>query len=304
MSARPALTPVQVQEARSLYAQGLSSVQIADRYGVAHHTAMKAIPVSDRRPPRRATEMSDAQCDELVERYQAGTDSVQGLAATFKIGRSRVKSILAAANVEIRPRGKTLRQSQKLAEKDIADDYRAGQSGRALAKKYGCTEKAIRQVLEKQEVKMRPAGSPKALSDEQRERAREMRGQGWRAADLAAHFGVTITAIRKAVRGVPVPKAVRRASATPQVPADELISGFQQGATVAELARRHHMEPKSVSAVLRDAGIQIRRGRQSVDLPVDELVERARQGATTAELAELYGVSTPTIRSRLKEAGA
>ena len=194
MARQPALTDDQIKEVRALYAQGIGSTTIAERFGVSPTTVMKAIPESE----RRSVGHRKPATRDVVKRYQGG-ESVREVAEAYGVHRRTIRAILDEAGVSRRPTGT---HPIDLPERELADAYRAGSTTRALAREYGISESTVRRALDRQGVEMRPTGYAPALSEEQKQEARTMREQGMSTAELAAHFNVSGYVMRKIVRGV------------------------------------------------------------------------------------------------------
>lgn len=83
---------------------------------------------------------------------------------------------------------------------------------------------------------------------------------------------------------------------------EQLVTEYQAGASMKELATRWSMHRTSVAARLRQAGVELRRQ----GIPADQLAEAVRMyidGSSCQRLAELYECDDETVRQALKRAG-
>ena len=82
----------------------------------------------------------------------------------------------------------------------------------------------------------------------------------------------------------------------------ELIAGYQAGATVYELGARFGIERRTVSAVLRRHGVPMRRRSLSND-QVDTAVHLYALGWSLARVGEQLGVDPTTVPNCLRRRG-
>ena len=96
------------------------------------------------------------------------------------------------------------------------------------------------------------------------------------------------------------PRSVARELRNDEI--DQLVRGYQEGATVYELADRFRIHRLTVSRHLHRAGVTMR--RQGLDeQQVDVAVQLQRQGWSTAQLGDHFGVDKRTVRSALRARG-
>jgi hypothetical protein len=95
------------------------------------------------------------------------------------------------------------------------------------------------------------------------------------------------------------PRRARRLGAD-QV--QELIAGYQAGATVYELGARFGIERRTVSAILRRRGVPMRRRSLAID-QVDTAIHLYSLGWSLARVGEHLGVDPTTILSCLRRRG-
>ncbi|MFE9461738.1 helix-turn-helix domain-containing protein [Streptomyces californicus] len=289
-----ALTDEQVKEIRALYADGVKTAVIAERYGVSRPTVLKAVPAEERRP--RGPWKPFAESGEVVEKYRGGQTIIE-LAEAYGVDTTKIRRILVDAGVERRP---AKQPPLDLPAEEIAAAYRSGETIRALAATYGVSDGPIRRVLAEQGVEMRSTGYAPALSDEQKEEARRLRGQGVSTPELAKRFSVSQGVMKDAVRGVRGPDSHQKARQSNA----EIIAAYEGGVGIQELARQNGMAWRTISKVLQDAGVALRgQGAPRKDLPEREILERAKSGEKLTDLTKAYGITDPTLRRVLREGG-
>lgn len=82
----------------------------------------------------------------------------------------------------------------------IIDEYQAGASANSLANKYGVDCQTVLRRLASRGIKSRPSPLP-TLSGSRLEEALAMRGAGLTYAEIGRHFGISRTAVSKALNG-------------------------------------------------------------------------------------------------------
>jgi hypothetical protein len=83
---------------------------------------------------------------------------------------------------------------------------------------------------------------------------------------------------------------------------EQLVYGYQEGATVYELATRFRIHRLTVSRHLHRAGVAMR-GRGLDEQEVDAAVQLHREGWSLARLGDHFGVDKRTARSALRARG-
>jgi DNA-directed RNA polymerase specialized sigma24 family protein len=82
----------------------------------------------------------------------------------------------------------------------------------------------------------------------------------------------------------------------------QLVTEYEAGASMKELAVRWGLHRTTVAAQLRQAGVRLR--RQGVPDPLlDEAIQLYGDGWSCQRLAERYGCEAETVRQTLKRAG-
>lgn len=83
---------------------------------------------------------------------------------------------------------------------------------------------------------------------------------------------------------------------------EELIAGYQSGATVYELGNRCGIERRTVSNILHRHGIPMRRRGLSPE-QVDDAIHLYKLGWSLARVGEHLGVNHTTVLNKLRERG-
>ena len=82
----------------------------------------------------------------------------------------------------------------------------------------------------------------------------------------------------------------------------ELISGYQAGATVYQLGEQFGVDRRTVSAILHRHGVPMRSRGLSPD-QIDEAAQFYREGWPLARIGKRMGVDPTTVLARLRERG-
>jgi len=197
----------------------------------------------DRDPRARGPRTVSRSVEELAGRYRAGA-SLEDLAILCGCAANKVRRILTAAGVEIRPRrGVTptteaphpappvtppQRRAGRLSDQaahdllwtgELAGHYRAGASLEDLAIEYRCSPNKIRSLLFRAGVEVRTPGRKPTTS------VRRRRGGGTTALSL---------------------------------PVEEVAARYRAGATLIELADLCACSSGTVRAILIAAGVEMR----------------------------------------------
>jgi transposase len=102
----------------------------------------------------------------------------------------------------------------------------------------------------------------------------------------------------------PTPKRAKpgRTRRLPDAQGQQLIEGYQSGATVYELGDQFGIERRTVSAILHRHGVPMRRRGLSEE-QIDDAVRLYNQGCSLARIAARTDVAAGTVRQRLHERG-
>jgi DNA-directed RNA polymerase specialized sigma24 family protein len=82
----------------------------------------------------------------------------------------------------------------------------------------------------------------------------------------------------------------------------ELIGGYEAGATVFDLGKQFSIDRRTVSAILRRHQVRMRRRGLSPE-QIDEAARLYGQGWSLARIGEKLGVDPTTVHNRLRESG-
>jgi DNA-directed RNA polymerase specialized sigma24 family protein len=104
--------------------------------------------------------------------------------------------------------------------------------------------------------------------------------------------------VQRAPRG-PLPGTARQLEPDE---VQELIAGYQAGATVYELGKKFGVNRKTVSQILHRHDVPMRR-RGLAPEQVDEAVRLYEQGWSLARIGQKFDVDATTVRRRLQERG-
>lgn len=154
MPTPPALTEEQQKEARALYAQGLGSVEIAERYGVTHKTILRVIPESEHRTA--GTRKQPLPVAEMVSRYEQG-ETIGSLAREYRVSLDTIKDRLKGTGAT-RPAD---RMNTPEGIRTLTQEYENGATLAELSTRYGPSANKVRKLLVANGVTIRPNGVPK-----------------------------------------------------------------------------------------------------------------------------------------------
>ena len=251
--------------------------------------------------------------EELAARYRAGA-SLNDLAARYKSYPHKVRRIVAAAGVEIRPPGPTAARPDqdgrgrgvlavRWSVEDLVERYRAGASLDDLAIQCKCASRKVRRILIAAGVMIRYRSGKATGNKATHGTSQVPPAPGWPLCDDQSGRPTNLRS------GPDMGKPLL---------AEELAEQYRAGASLEYLAILCRCAPAKVRSLLVKAGVKIRppgcrptrpdqqrRGdeRAGLLMPAEELVERYRAGATLIELAALCACSSITLRHILVAAG-
>ncbi|WP_331737771.1 helix-turn-helix domain-containing protein [Streptomyces sp. NBC_00019] len=153
MPAHRALNAKQEREVRTLYAHGLSSTELAQRYSVTHKTILKAIPQSERRVPGGIPLRQDLPMHEIVPRYQSG-ESAAALADEYGVSATTLKTRLQDAGAM----SPLARISTPEGNRALVQEYENGATLDSLSARHGPSRLTIKRLLEENGVTIRRRG--------------------------------------------------------------------------------------------------------------------------------------------------
>jgi uncharacterized protein (DUF433 family) len=284
--------------------------------GLTSDDAAPAELIGDSPNHRNGPELVSAPMpdEELAARYRAGA-SLDELAARYRSYPHKVRRILVAAGVKIRPPGPTAARPDqdgrgrgvlavRWSVEDLVERYRAGASLDDLAIQCECASRKVRRILIAAGVEIRHRSGKATGNKATHDTSQAPPAHGW---PLCSDQGGRPTNLRS---GPGMGKPLL---------AEELAEQYQAGASLEYLAILCRCAPAKVRCLLVKAGVKIRPPgcrptrpgqqrhgggkRAGVLVPAGELAERYRAGATLIELAALCACSSITLRHILVAAG-
>lgn len=248
-------------------------------------------------PPRsRGAYRADVPADEVARLYRAG-QTVTQIAAEFRAAPATILRRLDTAGVPRRPRSLPSPFPAGEAARRVAEE---GASCAELARGYGVGPDVVRRQLGARGVRA-PLSAPRLRRVTAAEVAEAYARDGLTMDQIADQHGVSRwliaarldeAAITPRPRGNPIPLA-------------EATAQYQDGASLAALAARYTVSPRTLSRQLTAAGVTVRRpGGPRKDIPVDQAAALYAAGQTMTQIAQRYGTCATVIYNRLTEAGA
>ncbi|MDT0330877.1 hypothetical protein RM479_20855 [Nocardiopsis sp. DSM 44743] len=102
------------------------------------------------------------------------------------------------------------------------------------------------------------------------------------------------------------PKEPRQAPQTRQRPTDKhieaIVTGYQEGATIRQLAIKHRIGRVTVSKILKQNGVKMR-GTGLTSQQLDDAERLYADGWSLAKIADRFSVDSKTVWNRLAERG-
>lgn len=202
-----------------------------------------------------------------------------------------------------------IRSLNAAQERDLANSYRSGESGVALAARFGCSIGTVYNVLERCDVPRRTGGGRKLLTPEQEAQMLAEYQAGADKRGLLAKYGVTEGGFYKIRQrhGVEVRDRVPAGRLfTPQQERD-ISSAYKDGASLSALGKAHGCCLETIRKMLQRHGVARRpKGNTATDLGEAKILEVGRrwlEGESQRSIAESLGVSQPVVGRMLAKAG-
>lgn len=193
-----------------LYRAGLTTYELAERFGGSHRSIANALErnsVRRRNGGKAAGWFGTAEQKAEVLRLYATGMSVPAVARAMKTRTAPISAVLAEAEVT-RPGGRSKQKFRDEECLEIAQEYRAGSDLAKLARKYACSVPTIALALERAGARARGGGRPKFWTQE---RERFVLGRylvdGLSQAAIGEEMGFTQSVISKVLirNGVTLP---------------------------------------------------------------------------------------------------
>lgn len=217
------------------------------------------------------------------------------------------------------------RKRLDLPEASVIAAYEGGATIAEVAKQFGVSRQAIRNLLIRNDVPRRPSGhtppprprNPLNLPEEEIVTAYQ---DGDSLAKIAAQLGVSVSAIRNVLVRCETP---RRPASTPgqrvggrrpiqfsTAKRAAILERYQQGESPRSIAEWAGCSRTAVERIITQQGGELRtegtavRSVAAAALPIDEVVMRYNKGeSSVTALAREYGISVRTMQNRLTDAG-
>ena len=205
----------------ALYASGLTTYQIGERFGVSPTpitNALRRQNVQLRRGGKRpAWEGTPEQRAEVVAMYEAGA-SVRTIRDRLGCRTDLVLQALKDEKVQMRPHGTDLRALTDAQLAEMAEAYKAGANAPELAKRYETSARTILNYLHQEGVETRPGGRKVWRGGDWRLEAARRYRAGHSQQRIADDLGVTQPTVSQALRSLGVipryKQPIREGSAT------------------------------------------------------------------------------------------
>ena len=240
----------------------------------------------------------------MVELYADGLTS-RKIADTFGCSLTKVYRTLHKLGVKMRPSAAVRRISQK-KHLQIVQLYESGRSCREIAEKFGCCKQNIFQILQKHDVKMRPAHSLGKYSEDACRKMADMYTQGHTRSHIAAQFGCDPTTLNHVLhkQGIEISPVPPRHFIT-QAEREMLVNLHLQGVSRSEIAAKIGCVPQTIGKVLRKLNVPIR--LQGVDAHSAEDQQRMadlyEHGFSLGEIGVGFDCGTGTVIQILRKHG-
>jgi DNA-directed RNA polymerase specialized sigma24 family protein len=117
-----------------------------------------------------------------------------------------------------------------------------------------------------------------------------------------ADSGTSHNESAESVRGAVLADTVRCFRSLDHDDRAELVTSYQAGATVHELATKFGIHRHTVSKHLRTAGVRLRLDGLNLD-QIDQAEQLYCSGLSLARIADRLGVTANTVHARLRERG-
>lgn len=258
------------EEMAALYAQGMTTYEIGERFGVSPTpvtAALKRQGVQLRRGGKPTRWMGTAgQCAEVVRLYGEGV-SVADISSRLGCRSTHITEALEAVGIARKPHGAALRAFTDEQAAAIALEYQAGVTANALAAKYGVTNVTINNYLEAQGVQRRPAGVSVFWTDARKVEVAQRYAAGESQQQIADSLGCQQTGVSNALRSLGIStRQPQWAEGNPQWKGGRVVDGqgyirVKVPAEDAHLIKAHHngyvMEHRLVMA--RKLGRKLKR---------------------------------------------
>jgi len=240
----------------------------------------------------------------MAELY-AGGMRCEEIADQFDCDLAKVYRTLRKLGVKMRPSA-AVRRIPKKKHPRIVQYYEAGRSCREIAEKFGCSKENIRDILQKHDVKMRPAHSHGRYSEETCRKMADLYRQGHPRRHIAARFGCDPTTLNRAllIQGIELPPALPCHFIT-QADREMIVKLHHQGQSRSEIAAKIGCVPQTIGKILRKLGVLIRvRGPEAYSAEEQQrMADLYEIGIPPDEIAVGFDCCNGTVYGILRKLG-
>ncbi|MBG0818756.1 helix-turn-helix domain-containing protein [Planomonospora sp. ID82291] len=282
----PAWSPA---KAIKLRAKGWTYAAISRHFNVSVTVVRNAV---DPMPPRPA-DRGPFDVEAAAESYRSGK-TLRQISIDTGYSRQYVHTHLKAAGVQMRPMTAPRASRVSDAKREaILAGWEAGQTQERIATEVGASTETIRKVLVAAGID--PASRRHRID---RERARELRLQGWTLPQIAAEVGTSpqyVWHLTNDLEGIPDWRDRSRISER------EVVAMYEGGATIAQIADHFKVGRYAVRAALENTSVRLRvGGPRRVRLDMDRVRRLRAEGLSVQKIAEQMGCSHATVSKRLR----
>ena len=141
----------------------------------------------------------------------------------------------------------------------ICSDYLSGMAWKAIAERFGISERSIANVLIRRGVPTRPPESTREEPSERDRKIIELYASGMFQSEIAERTGLSQRGVGKILKKHGAPSNQRRISEEEK---DLVATLYQSGKSSREIGRELHIDYTSACRILRDRGIERRTRRK------------------------------------------
>jgi len=240
----------------------------------------------------------------MAELYVDGL-TCKKIAEQFDCSLTKVYRTLCKLGVKMRPSA-AVRKIPKKKHRSIVQCYESGRSCREIAEKFGCSKENIRDILQKHDVKMRPAHSHGWYSEDAHREMAEMYKQGHPRTHIAARFGCDPATLNRALhlQGVEIPSGPPRHFVTP-AEREMIVNLHHQGVSRSEIAEKIGCVPQTIGEILHKLGVFMRIRSPDAYSAEDQqrIADLYEIGISIAEMTVGFHCGRKTIISILRKHG-
>lgn len=246
----------------------------------------------------QCTPLTTEQEREIAERYRGGA-SIRDLSREYHISRARLRALVAAHNVPIRPSSvaKPLSREQQLLALSL---YRQGFGIATIAHELHIATPRAREFLVKSGLTIRTPRRTPPIEIQRRELAASVidgYAQGKSMEALGGSHGISPSTVRRLLARHGIPVRVWR-NQFPTEKLEELRARYLSGESLDSIAYSLHLTRRILKRVLVKAGIPDRHSGTGPKIPAIDIaiLRLSITGCTDIKIAEAVGRSPVTVR--------